>query len=68
MKKYWTETIKINGKTYRAKPWTGLRTDSYGNNRACECLDLKRVDSFCVCVGRCWCEKHGGPRCVGGHD
>jgi len=68
LNRYWTEIIEIKGKKYRARPWTGRRTDSWGNNRACNCAELKQVDSFCVCIGRCWCPTHGGPRCVGGHD
>lgn len=56
-------------KRYELKPWNGRRTDVYGNNRACGCPGLKRVVGlFCVCLGMCWCPKHGGPRCVGGHD
>ena len=58
-----------DGWLYEARPWTGARTDVYGNNRACQCPELKRlVGIFCVCYGKCWCPTHGGPRCVGGHD
>ncbi len=63
------EIIEVRGTIYKVVPWTGRRTDSWGNNRACACPDLMRVmGSFCVCIGRCWCPTHGGPRCVGGHD
>jgi hypothetical protein len=66
---YWTSSVNINNKEYNARPWgTDRRTDVYGNNRACSCSDLMRVDKFCVCIGRAYCKKHGGPRCVGGHD
>jgi len=62
-------TVVINGVRRPVRPWTGMRTDAWGNNRACDCEDLMRVlDSHCVCRGRCWCPTHGGPRCVGGHN
>jgi hypothetical protein len=61
--------LSIGENTYELRPWSGSRTDTYGNNRACNCPDLKRVlGMFCVCYGKCWCPTHGGPRCVGGHD
>ncbi len=58
-----------NGNVYRSLgPYGGRKSDVYGNNRACNCPDLVQIDRFCVCIARVWCEKHGGPRCVGGHD
>lgn len=69
MNQYWTTTVEIRGKKYPARPWTGRRTDSYGNCPACDCSELLQVnDRFCVCLGRAYCPNHGGPRCVGGHD
>jgi len=63
------EVKEFNGMLYKIVPWIGGRTDSWGNNRACNCADLKRVvGMFCVCYGRAWCPTHSGPRCVGGHD
>ena len=60
---------EYDGTVYELRPWVGSRTDTYGNNRACDCPDLKRVvGMFCVCYGRAYCPTHGGPRCVGGHD
>lgn len=60
--------MEISGKEYQVRPYRGRKTDAYGNNRACDCKDLMEVNTFCVCIARCWCPKHGGPRCVGGHD
>ena len=63
------EIQEFGGKIYQVTQWVGRRTDTYRNNRACDCPELKRVlGMFCVCLGRCWCPTHGGPRCVGGHD
>ncbi len=64
------EVIEHNKVTYEIRNWgPGYRTDVYGNNRACRCVDLKKVIGlFCVCYGKAWCPTHGGPRCVGGHD
>ena len=62
-------TVIINGKETRVTPWSGMRTDYWGNNRACDCEDLMRVlDTPCVCRGRAWCPTYGGPKCVGGHN
>lgn len=58
----------INKVAHKMTPYNGRKTDVYGNNRACNCPDLMSVARFCVCIARVWCEKHGGPRCVGGHD
>ena len=63
------EIRQFGEKVYELRPWRGPRVDTYGNNHACGCADLKRVvGMFCVCYGKCWCPTHGGPRCVGGHD
>jgi hypothetical protein len=64
------EIREFGGKIYELRSWGArFRTDVYGNNRACDCPELKRVvGMFCVCYGRAWCPNHGGPRCVGGHD
>lgn len=52
-----------------AKPWgPRFRTDTYGNNRACNCPDLLKLDIFCVCYGICYCPSCGHSGCVGGHD
>ena len=60
--------VEIRGHVYQITPYGGRRTDSWGNNPACNCPDLMQIHTFCVCIARVWCEKHGGPRCVGGHD
>lgn len=66
--KHWPLTVKIKDKRYEARAYYGRKSDVYGNNRACDCSDLLQVNTFCVCIARVWCSKHGGPRCVGGHD
>jgi len=64
------EIIEHNGTIYEVRNWgAGYRTDVYGNNRACNCPDLKRVIGiFCVCYGIAYCPTHGWKGCVGGHD
>lgn len=62
------DTLIVGDKEFKLTPYSGRRTDVYGNNRACNCPNLMQVNRFCVCIARVWCEKHGGPHCVGGHD
>lgn len=64
------EIQEFNGVVYEIRNWgAGYRTDVYGNNRACNCPDLKKViGMFCVCYGKAWCPNHKTLRCVGGHD
>lgn len=66
-----TGALIVDGVEYETTAWgPGYRTDTYGNNRACDCKELRKVKKFCVCYGICWCPNHPerGLRCVGGHD
>ena len=70
-KKAWPYIVKAYGTRgdLKARLWGyGFRTDSYGNNRACKCPELLKLDTFCVCYGVCYCPNCGHCGCVGGHD
>lgn len=68
-KKAWPLVMRQGDKDTLARPWgAGWRTDVYGNNRACNCAELLKLNIFCVCYGVSYCPNCGHSGCVGGHD